>query len=140
NTKQLAGAGTSGGAVGLMRSNAKNLTEAKLPATAPERELPFGAPAKVLHGCRQLVPSGVGLSPATSATPIVSYQHVVVGTLARLPTQVVRKVGTTSSHHGPYVQGCTRATMDGSVGSDRASGSRSPTPFPVRRSEEHTSE
>ena len=40
-----------------------------------------------------------------------SYQHVMVGTLNRLPAQAVRKEGTTSSHHGPYVQGYTRATM-----------------------------
>ncbi len=32
---------------------------------------------QVLHGCRQLVPRGVGLSPATSATPIVCYHHLV---------------------------------------------------------------
>ena len=66
---------------------------------------------KVLHGCRQLVPWGVGLSPATSATPIFSCQHVMVGTLERLPVQTERKEGTTSSHHGPYAQGYTRATM-----------------------------
>ena len=71
---------------------------------------------KVLHGCRQLVPWGVGLSPATSATPIVSCQHVKVGTLTRLPTQVERKEGTTSSHHGPYAQGYTRATMESTEG------------------------
>ena len=27
-----------------------------------------------------------------------------------------RKVGTKSSHHAPYVQGCTRATMVGTIG------------------------
>src|SRR5574337_1036006 len=32
------------------------------------------------------------------------------GTLGRLPVSNRRKVGTTSSHHGPYVQGDTRAT------------------------------
>jgi hypothetical protein len=32
-------------------------------------------------------------------------------TLAELPVTNRRKVGTTSSHHGPYVQGYTRATM-----------------------------
>ncbi len=31
-----------------------------------------------------------------------------------------RKVGTTSSHHGPYVWGYTRATMDGTAGTDLA--------------------
>src|SRR3954469_24574209 len=29
--------------------------------------------AQMLHGCRQLVPEGVGLSPATSATLVASY-------------------------------------------------------------------
>ncbi len=67
--------------------------------------------SKVLHGCRQLVPWGVGLSPATSATLIFSCQHVMVGTLERLPAQAERKEGMTSSHHGPYAQGYTRATM-----------------------------
>ena len=46
-----------------------------------------------------------------------SCQHVKVGTLNRLPAQAERKEGTTSSHHGPYVRGYTRATMDGTEGS-----------------------
>ena len=29
----------------------------------------------------------------------------------KLPTQVERKVGMTSSHHGLYIRGYTRATM-----------------------------
>ena len=66
---------------------------------------------KVLHGCRQLVPWGVRLSPITSATPVISCQRVMSGTLIRLPVQTVRKVGMTSNHHGPYVLGHTRATM-----------------------------
>ena len=40
-----------------------------------------------------------------------SCQHVMMGTLERLPAQAERKEGTTSSHHGPYAQGYTRATM-----------------------------
>ena len=40
----------------------------------------------------------------------------MVGTLERLPPQGVRKAGTTSNHHGPYAQGDTRATMDGTEG------------------------
>ena len=32
---------------------------------------------QVVHGCRQLVSWDVGLSPATSATPIVSCHHLV---------------------------------------------------------------
>ena len=35
----------------------------------------------------------------------------MVGTLERLPAQAERKEGTTSSHHGPYARGDTRATM-----------------------------
>ena len=41
----------------------------------------------------------------------------MLGTLVKLPTQVVRKVGMTSNQHGPYVQGYTRATMVGTKGS-----------------------
>ncbi len=51
---------------------------------------------------------------------MVSCQHVMVGTLARLPAQAERKEGTTSSHHGPYVRGDTRATMAGTKGSHLA--------------------
>jgi hypothetical protein len=40
----------------------------------------------------------------------------MVGTLGRLPAQAERKEGTTSSHHGPYAQGYTRATMAGTEG------------------------
>ena len=35
----------------------------------------------------------------------------MLGTLRRPLRLTERKVGTTSSHHGPYVQGYTRATM-----------------------------
>ena len=86
---------------------------------------------KVLHGCRQLVPWGVGLSPATSATPVVSCHQVMLGTLTRLPAQAERKEGTTSSHHGPYARGDTRATMAHTAGSDTATWSQ---PLKVRLS------
>jgi hypothetical protein len=46
---------------------------------------------------------------------MISYQHVKVGTLVRLPAQAERKEGMTSSHHGPYAQGYTRATMAGTI-------------------------
>ncbi len=36
-----------------------------------------------------------------------------------------RKVGMTSSHHGPYGQGYTRATMDGTKGCNLARASQS---------------
>ena len=87
---------------------------------------------KVLHGCRQLVPWGVRLSPITSATPVVSCQHVKMGTLARLPVQTARKVGMTSNHHGPYVLGHTRATMVGTESSHVARRSESIKPVTVR--------
>ena len=80
---------------------------------------------KVLHGCRQLVPWGVGLSPITSATPIFSCQRVMSGTLERLPVQTERKVGMTSNHHGPYVLGYTRATMVITMGSHLVTESKS---------------
>ncbi len=44
----------------------------------------------------------------------------MVGTLERLPAQAERKEGMTSSHHGPYAQGDTRATMVGTEGSELA--------------------
>ncbi len=42
-----------------------------------------------------------------------------------LPTQVVRKAGMTSSQHGPYAQGYTRATMGVTTGSQAARWSQS---------------
>ncbi len=36
-----------------------------------------------------------------------------------------RKAGMTSSHHGPYVLGCTRATMAGTKGCETARWSQS---------------
>src|ERR1700726_952345 len=42
------------------------------------------------------------------------------GTRRRLPGSTRRKVGTTSSHHAPYVQGCTHATMAGTEGCELA--------------------
>src|SRR5262245_18785584 len=42
----------------------------------------------------------------------------VVGTHGRLPGSTRRKVGMTSSHHAPYVQGFTHATMAGTKGCD----------------------
>jgi hypothetical protein len=56
---------------------------------------------------------------------MVSYQQVKLGTLARLPAQAERKEGMTSSHHGPYAQGYTRATMAGTKGSEAVTLSQS---------------
>src|SRR5665809_40568 len=79
--------------------------------TAVETRFSFGTRSQVVHGCRQLVSCDVGLSPATSATPVLSCHRVKPGTLGRLPVTNRRKVGMTSSHHAPYVQGYTRATV-----------------------------
>src|SRR5205085_10062507 len=49
----------------------------------------------------------------------------VMGTHRRLPGSTRRKVGTTSSHHAPYVLGCTRATMAGTMSCDTARWSES---------------
>src|SRR3954453_23384690 len=50
----------------------------------------------------------------------------MLGTRRRLPGSTRRKVGTTSSHHAPYAQGCKHATMADTEGCD-----------PVRVSESH---
>src|SRR5690625_7763698 len=68
-------------------------------------------PIQVVHVCRQLVSFDVGLSPATSATPVLCCQRVMAGTHRRLPGSTRRKVGMTSNHHAPYVLGFTHATM-----------------------------
>src|SRR4026207_2574452 len=47
------------------------------------------------------------------------------GTHGRLPVPNRRKVGMTSDHHGPYVLGCTHATMLATKGSNPARGSES---------------
>src|SRR6056297_3480918 len=54
----------------------------------------------------------------------------MLGTLGRLPRSTRRKVGTTSSHHGPYVQGYTRTTMVGTKGSKAVRWSQSQKAYP----------
>ena len=49
----------------------------------------------------------------------------MVGTLRGLPVLSRRKVGMTSSPHGLYIQGYTRATMGGTKGRKPARGSKS---------------
>ena len=113
NSKELAGVRTSGGACGLIRRYAQNLTN-PWHVCREFRKLDFSVRpdrTQVLHGCRQLVSWDVGLSPATSATPTFSCHQVMLGTLKELPVISWRKVGMTSSPHGPYGLGYTRATM-----------------------------
>lgn len=76
---------------------------------------------QVVHGCRQLVSWDVRLSPKTSETLIVSCQHVMVGTLTRLPMINWRKVRITSNQHAPYDLGYKRDTMAVTKGSWNAS-------------------
>src|SRR5690606_1206289 len=52
-------------------------------------------------------------------------QQVKLGTLGRLPSIRRRKVGMTSSPHGPYIWGYTRATMAGTKGRNTARWSQS---------------
>ena len=52
----------------------------------------------------------------------------MVGTLRRPPVTNRRKVGMTSSHHGPYGQGYTRTTMVGTEGRNVARWSQSQKP------------
>ncbi len=49
----------------------------------------------------------------------------MLGTLTGLPRLTGRKAGMTSSPHGPYAQGYTRATMAGTEGSNIARWSQS---------------
>ncbi len=54
----------------------------------------------------------------------------MVGTLEELPVTNRRKVGMTSNHHALYVLGYTRATMDGTDGSETARWSKSEKAIP----------
>src|SRR5690606_9223319 len=109
--------------------NSMQREEPYLPLTCQEpcrdAGVPSGTGTQVLHVCRQLVSWDGGLSPAPSATLGPSCQRVMAGTLGRLPVTNRRKVGTTSSHHGPYGQGYTRATMANTKGCQLARVSQS---------------
>ena len=56
--------------------------------------------------------------------------RVQLNDLDGLPVANRRKVGTTSSQHGPYALGDTHATMAGTAGSQAARRSQSPKPGP----------
>ena len=58
--------------------------------------------------------------------PVLLTECKLLRTLGGLPVPNRRKVGTTSSHHGPYVLGYTRATMGVTKGRKSASWSQSP--------------
>ncbi len=95
-----------------------------------DENVPSGTVRQVLHGCRQLVLK-CWVKSRNERNPYPLLPAVRPGTQRRLPVINWRKVGMTSSHHGPYDQGYTRATMAHTKRSDlaRASG-----PHKVRRS------
>lgn len=77
--------------------------------------MPSGTRTKVVHGCRQLVPSGVGLSPVTSATLVFSC-HIwnpeqTAGDKLEEDEDEVK-----SSCPRIHALGDTHATMDGTKG------------------------
>src|SRR5207244_13100320 len=61
----------------------------------------------------------------TSATLVLFWHARKSATIRRPPAISWRKVGMTSSHHGLYVQGYTRATMVGTKSCKPARGSQS---------------
>ena len=63
---------------------------------------------------------------------MVSYQHIMVGTLDRLPGITGRKVGMMSSQYVPYTQGYTRVTMDSTKSRNPARRSQSLKLSPVQ--------
>ena len=77
----------------------------------------------VVSSCREML----GSVPQR-AKPPCAVASIQLGTLHRLPAISWRKVGTTSSHHGPYVLGNTRATMRRIKSSNLATGSKSQKP------------
>ena len=74
----------------------------------------------VVSSCREML----GLVPQR-AQPLSLVATIQLGTLMRLPVTNRRKVGMTSSPHGPYDQGFTRHTMVGTEGSQAARWSQS---------------
>ncbi len=57
------------------------------------------------------------------AQPLPLVAIIKLGTLGGLPVTNRRKVGMTSSPHGPYVQGYTRTTMAKTMRSELVRGS-----------------
>ena len=128
----MTGAHTSGGACGSIRGYAKNLipgltcpkgagsSRRKRPANGIQSGTCHRCCMAVVSSCREM--SGLVLQRA-KPLPLVARRKP--RTLGGLPVSNRRKVGMTSSPHGLYVQGCTRATMAYTEGSQRASGSQS---------------
>ena len=79
----------------------------------------------VVSSCREML----GQVPQR-AQPLSIVASSKMGTLWRLPGITRRKAGMTSNHHAPYDLGHTRATMDGTEGSEGASRSGPQKPVP----------
>ena len=121
----MTGTRTSGGACGLIRCNAKNLTWAR---TAGQRRWKHRYPARgssrgaAWLSSARVVRCWVKSRNERNPCPVLQPER---GTLRRPPAISWRKVGMTSSHHGLYVQGYTRATMAGTNRRKLARGSQS---------------
>src|SRR5882672_12580306 len=87
-----------------------------LTCTGPVLKYTF--PSGLVHRCCMAVVSScramLGLVPQR-AQPLSLVAIIQLGTLVRLPVVNRRKVGMTSSPHGSYVWGYTRATMAGTM-------------------------
>ncbi len=128
----MTGAHTSGGACGLIRGYAKNLilglTCPKGVGSRTERSGRTVSSPEPTTGAAWLSSARVvrcRVKSHNERNPCLQLLRVMPRTLKRLPASSRMKAGMTSSPHGLYAQGCTRATMPRTKGSERASGSQS---------------
>ena len=91
----------------------------------------FGTIFKVLHGCRQLVPWGVRLSPATAQPPVTSCHHSV-GDSSETAYASREEGGDDVKSSRPCRLGDTRITMAGIRGQLHAMWCESRKPVSVR--------
>ena len=126
----MTGAHTSGGACGLIRGYAKNLipdlTCAKAPGSRTRKRGRMPARVEPGTGAAWLSSARVVRCRVKSHNERNPYLQLrpARGTLEGLPVLNRRKAGMTSSPHGLYVRGCTRATMVSTERSDGASRSQ----------------
>ncbi len=128
----MTGAHSSGGACGLIRAYAKNLildlTCAKAVGSRTRKREPTVSSPEPTTGAAWLSSARVvrcRVKSHNERNPCFQLLTLRARTLEKLPVLNRRKVGMTSSPHGLYVQGCTRATMVCTEGCQRASGSKS---------------
>ena len=112
----MTGARTSGGACGLIRCNAKNLTKAchALDRVRDGVSLRGWCTGGAWLSSARVVRCWV--KPRNERNPRSMLPAVRPGTHRRLPGSTRRKVGMTSNHHAPYDLGYTRTTMDDNRG------------------------